>query len=645
MKSFSVALLTGLLITNSSFAAPIANLISEWNAMHANSNQVFDPISNNTGTLNNVNAYWDNNGLVFSFANNSHITVPDSLSLHPTSQLTVLTWMRANAAANGTQTLLSQFQRNTAMTMSDLNGYDAINTGGVNSAMGQYMRPTFDGRYIYTVSMPPNGSISTLLRYDTTLGLNNPNAWSNFVLYTLRVNDSHWYSGYRGGVFDGRYLYLIPYYAQYEPGAYHGFTLRYDTKAPLNVATSWKSMDIRALDGMNDLVGFSGGLFDGKYVYFCGGGRRVIGQKVARYDISLPFDNAAAWSYVTISNILPSVISATFYAMVQKDNYLYFISNNNGMFVRYDNRKALSDPTAWTSFNAINVGGTGKSFNYTSGTTDGRYLYFSPGVNYAESMLRYDTTMPFENAAAWTTYSVATPNVVYSYTQKSFGGVGFDGKYVYYFPYNYKEVIPPVIRTRFGGNIYRYDTSQSFTDASAWTTLNMSSDYGNYNGVAFNQRYFYATGASNTNHPYLFQLDTASNNNYGFALNRVSYLNDDGAFGPNFSIATVNGFYSVYANTMMADGWHLVAGVYDGSAVSLYIDANLIGSQPASGALIPSPANLLIGSSFNGANGYVGDLNKAQLYGRALTQSELQSVYYASPYGGCGAGKVGLQCR
>src|SRR5690606_1951645 len=116
------------------------------------------------------------------------------------------------------------------------------------------------------------------------------------------------------------------------------------------------------------------------------------------------------------------------------------------------------------------------------------------------------------------------------------------------------------------------------------------------------------------------------------------------SFGPNFSISTTNGYYSLYTKTTLNDGWHLLAGVYDGSAISLYLDAALIASQPATGTLMASPASLKIGSSFNGAYAYTGDLNKAEIYNRALSQSELQNVYYASAYGGCDYKRLGSQC-
>jgi hypothetical protein len=48
--------------------------------------------------------------------------------------------------------------------------------------------------------------------------------WSTFDLASLDARAT----GYVGGVFDGRYVYLVPLRAL----DYHGFAARYDTQAP-----------------------------------------------------------------------------------------------------------------------------------------------------------------------------------------------------------------------------------------------------------------------------------------------------------------------------------------------------------------------------------------------------------------------------
>ncbi|EKD70390.1 MAG: hypothetical protein ACD_46C00544G0002 [uncultured bacterium] len=630
-----------------------SNIISDWNAVNVQDNQVFDYIGQNTGILNGVTPYWDGIGQIFLFNNiGNNISVVDSQNLNPTNEFTVMAWIRTNNNSLGTQSLISKLQRNSSMSSNNIISYDATDAGGSNINSGNYTKPSFDGRYIYSISIPRSGFTSRVIRYDTYNGFNNPASWAGFTPYQLRKsNDNHWYSGYSTSVYDGRYLYFVPQYFENEPGRMHGFTLRYDTQGQLDSASSWKSFDIKSLDGMNDLVFFRDGLFDGRYVYFVGGGTKPsVGQKVARYDTTLSFDNASAWSYVAVSALVSNIGTSIYSSSIQAGNYIYLIPSSGGKFVRYDIQKSFTDPASWSTFDASNTNGSNASFNYNGGTFDGRFIYFSPSTEYSENLLRYDTTQDFTLPSAWSAYSVKEPITGQTrWRKKSYEGVGFDGRYVYFLPYYYLEYDPRFNRiwSYFGGSILRYDTTQPFTLKTSWSELAMSKVYGAKASI-FDQRHLYIMGVNGYNfRAVMFRFDTAADNNYAFSLNRSNSLNDSASnfsTGPSFSISTSNGYFALNSTAAINNGWHLLTGVYDGSNMSIYLDANIIAARPASGTLNTSPANLLIGASFNNSFNYIGDLNKAEIYSRALSQTEIQKALQLSPYGSCGLNSANV-CR
>ena len=67
-----------------------------------------------------------------------------------------------------------------------------------------------------------------------------------------------------GGVFDGRYVYFVPYD---NGSSYHGNVLRFDTSLPFTNPDSWSAYDAENTNSL-DTKGFYGGVFDGRYVYF-----------------------------------------------------------------------------------------------------------------------------------------------------------------------------------------------------------------------------------------------------------------------------------------------------------------------------------------------------------------------------------------
>ena len=95
------------------------------------------------------------------------------------------------------------------------------------------------------------------------------------------------------------------------------------------------------------------------------------------------------------------------------------------------------------------------------------------------------------------------------------------------------------------------------------------------------------------------------------------------------------------ATTLQANTWYFVAGVYDATAKTLNVYVN---GQLDNGVLMGtitttqqnSSGNVLVGQRSDGGYNFIGAVDNLRLYGRALTQSELQTDMNA-PAGSSGA--------
>src|SRR5262249_42858600 len=82
--------------------------------------------------------------------------------------------------------------------------------------------------------------------------------WSTFDAATVRAG----IKGFIGAAFDRRYVYFVPGFDN--TGAV-GTVLRYDTQGAFDAGTSWSTFDVPSLDAR--ARGFEGAVFDGRYLY------------------------------------------------------------------------------------------------------------------------------------------------------------------------------------------------------------------------------------------------------------------------------------------------------------------------------------------------------------------------------------------
>jgi hypothetical protein len=303
--------------------------------------------------------------------------------------------------------------------------------------------------------------------------------WSVFDVTTVGSPGN-----FLGGVFDGRYLELVP--------ASSDVITRYDTLAPFTASPSWLTFDGSALLDAASGEGFAGAAFDSRYVYLAPAGNESV---VLRYDIQGSFTMSAAWTTFDMSAANPK--AQGFSGAVFAGQYVYFVPYVgfgffDGLVGRYDVKGDFTSAASWSTFDVSGVNGGAKGFH--GGTYDGRYLYLAPFANFAfgfdGTVPRYDTLASFDAATSWDTFDLTTINS----TVKGFAGAVSAGSYVYLCP-NYDGTHNDAI-------VARYDPSQLLTASSAWSLFDIfgvNAKAGGFFGGAFDGRYVYfvpATGLS-----------------------------------------------------------------------------------------------------------------------------------------------------
>lgn len=167
---------------------------------------------------------------------------------------------------NGTTQHGEVLRFDTQGAFDDVSSWDTYDPGanGVGVDPDGYDGAVFDGRYVY-FNPTHNGSHyhNEVLRYDTAGDFRTPTSWTTFDPGAYGVGyprtETH------GIVFDGRYVYLVPFYNGIELDAE---VIRYDTEADFTDPASWDSFDAGDHGVGDDPDGFHGGVFDGRYVYF-----------------------------------------------------------------------------------------------------------------------------------------------------------------------------------------------------------------------------------------------------------------------------------------------------------------------------------------------------------------------------------------
>lgn len=289
--------------------------------------------------------------------------------------------------------------------MSTLSADGGPSTKGFSGAVS-------DGRYLYFVPFQNDaGPYGRVVRFDTTpvdagvsllptldAGLDAgpdtgapsvstfalPNLWSTFDI----ASASSAALGFVGGAFDGTWVYFVPDDNGGPVNAGLSAVLaRYRADASFAAASNWTSIDMTTMNGL--AFGFSGGAFDGRYLYFVPHGRTVA----LRYDTrAARIDGQTAWSAYDVSRQAPDAASVAYYGAAFDGRFVYLVPSAAGFgtVVRYDTLGTFDADCAWSSLDLTQTNPA--AAGYTGAVFDGEFLYLLPHANGV--VARFDARTP-----------------------------------------------------------------------------------------------------------------------------------------------------------------------------------------------------------------------------------------------------------
>ena len=311
--------------------------------------------------------------------------------------------------------------------------WTTFDIASVSAAAKGFSGGAFDGRYIYFAPDAAAANHGNMTRYDTTLPVSDAASWEIYDVYAAGLAaGAGELRGYDGAIFDGRYVYYAPQSSESAPSSirttFMGRVLRFDTQAPFSSWASWTVFDTTQLDV--GALGYTGGIFDGRYLFLVPNATAVA----ARYDTTLPFSDTTSWSTFSLAAVHPSAagfFGGTYDGrfLYFMPNHLVGVSQESSITVRYDTTHAFANATSWTALDLLNVEPSlGRGF--VTGVFDGRYVYYSPF--YGGVVLRFDPRGDFANAdsGAWSRFATTSLQA----NAHDFGSSLWDGHYVYFVP-------------------------------------------------------------------------------------------------------------------------------------------------------------------------------------------------------------------
>ena len=605
------------------FAQP-SGLVSWWDGDTVTSTLLKDITGTNHGTFNGQAAQVTSGGKVGNACtldgDADFVSVPHSASLNLTTALSVVAWVNStkNSQSEIMQTVMSKWQSSTSF--STFNAYDAGTTNSLNTK--GYVGAVFDGRYVYFVPEIDNtfANHGRVLRYDSHGTFSSSGNWNAFDTTSLLGGAS-----FNGAVFDGRYIYFIP--------NFDGKTMRYDTQADFNSLASYTVFDAGSIG--SNTKGYFGGVFDGRYVYFVPYTNAIdFHARVLRYDTQASFTATGSWATFN-AGAVNSLSNAGYNGGTFDGRYVYFAPYGlpyNGNVLQYDTQAGFTAGGSWNAYDASGTSGL-VAKGYTGAVFDGRYVYFIPNSNGTGRhgvVLRYDSQGGFSTSSSWVAFDVSAIGT----NTKGYNGGVFDGRFLYLVPFN--------DGTSDQAKVLRYDTLATFNSSGSWSSVDASSTDSittkGYSGAAFDGRhiYFVPNGVAGR-HGKVLRYDTSSDGAFSLKYTQQGHQGGFGGSDPGleFLINTTTGPLSVAMYSNLSTGYHLVVGTYDGTTLKLYVDGALVNSRAKIGTLVTNTTPLIIGGVQSGKGYFNGIIDEAQLYNRALSASEITSIFSAGSAGVC----------
>ncbi len=355
----------------------------------------------------------------------------------------------------------------TNLTLSTTNTLAFDTAANVIASSKGFSGGIFDGRYIYMVPYNNGAYYGQITRYDTFGNFSSSSSYAVFNTSVLNANDI----GFSTASFDGRYVYFMSYT---NGSVFTSRIIRYDTTQYFTVTFSYSTFAVGAQGVVGDKRGYKSSFFDGKYVYFIAEGLEGITYfgTILRYDISQPFTSAS--SYVVFDTTLVNVNSRGFFGAAYDGQYLYlapYLQSSgvpSGLVTQFDTTQSFSVSTSYRTFDLTLV--NSNCVGFQGAVFDGRFIYFcNSSFNY---LTRYDTFASFSSSSSYQVMNIGVAN--------SWGG-GFDGRYLY--------LVGPSLITR-------YDSSLPFTYGTSYSSLTITNSFSR--GTCFDgaNMYFFSGATS-----------------------------------------------------------------------------------------------------------------------------------------------------
>ena len=238
----------------------------------------------------------------------------------------------------------------------------------------------------------------------------------------------------------------------------------------MTLAANWKIFDTAGVTGGGSVQTYTGGTFDGRYVYLAPAAGAPASSVVLQLDTTAAkgFTDPSSWAHFDTMANVSSAAGGFCGAAYDGNQFVYLTplttaasatSAADGFLTRYDSRSPYSMAGSWSGFNAtgVNMGAQG----FAGEAFDGQYIYFAPnfaGSSAASGLVaRFDTKAGFAGgSSAWAFFDALNFDALAA----GFIGAVFDGRYVTFVPSATTVAL-------------QYDTHGSFIDNASWSSLNL----------------------------------------------------------------------------------------------------------------------------------------------------------------------------
>jgi len=238
-----------------------------------------------------------------------------------------------------------------------------------------FVSGTFDGRYLYLAPYQCSWTQynGRMVQFDTKKDFTNVSNWKMFNS-ELKWPGSR---GFHGAISTNDHTYFIPYVRKNRD--YHGLLVRHKQNTPFDEPQNWDCLDLTSIHPL--AKGFVGGCFDGRYIYlapyFNGIERHGL---VLRADTSKNVLDPNNWETFDMTLLNPD--NRGYFGAKVHGEFVYMLPHcktegiYQGRLVRYDRRMDFHEPEAWNSFDTSQK--HSKSMGYMGCAVIENDLYMAP---------------------------------------------------------------------------------------------------------------------------------------------------------------------------------------------------------------------------------------------------------------------------